>query len=225
MVAVICLEKHASVLLVSEPLNRTSLKTGTTKPKFLGVVGALVRLLSMAHWLSSDAPLRRVSPLPNGFSHTGHRRPVCAAHASPLALWPSGRPCMCSPHLGFTHCPHQKMPRTSSPPPRKSPQPSLTPWAPLPPTATVTLGTQYLPMTSFSLFFKCLHKVQTFWPCQRVGLCSAPPSLTLHWAPGGLWQLTPARAPGLHRQDNSQGERGARHSTLAVSLLAAPLRS
>ena len=80
MVAVICLEKHASVLLVSEPLNRTSLKTGTTKPKLLGVVGALVRLLSMAHW----------PPLPNGFSHTGHRRPVCAAHACPwpLAPWP-----------------------------------------------------------------------------------------------------------------------------------------
>lgn len=82
---VICLEKHISVLLVSESLNHASLKMGTTKPKLLGAGGGgtLARLLSMVCRFSSDAPLRRVSPLPNSFTHTGHRRQVRAAHAPP----------------------------------------------------------------------------------------------------------------------------------------------
>ena len=42
-VLVICLEKHISVLLVSEPLNHASLKTGTTKPKLLGAGGVALR--------------------------------------------------------------------------------------------------------------------------------------------------------------------------------------
>ena len=146
----------------------------------------------MARWFSSDAPLRRVSPLPNSYSHADHRRQVRAAHAS---LWPSACHCMCSARLGFTRGPHQKIPRTSLPRPWKSPQPSLTPWAPLRPMAVVTLGTRYLPRVSFSLFSKCLHKVQPSGTRQRVGLCPAPPSPALHLALGAPVAPAPCLGP------------------------------
>lgn len=82
-----------SVLLVSEPLNHSSLKMGTTNgnqrywgrgKSSLPALAALAGLLLIALG-SQNPPLTGASSLPSSFSRTDGRKRVRAARASPPA--------------------------------------------------------------------------------------------------------------------------------------------
>lgn len=158
-------------------------------------------------------------PQPSGCEpragHPGTPRVFSAPSVPPaLPKLEGQRPLPVHPGRKEGHCPRQKMPKASQPPPLEEPTAfSDPPWAPLPPKAVVTLGMQHLPRMNFFLFFKCLHKLQTSGTRQsRPVPCPPSPTLPLALGVGGHGGCPSPGSPG------SAGRTTAGVSTRAVPL-------
>lgn len=151
-------------------------------------------------------------PQPSGCEpragHPGTPRVLSAPSVPPaLPKLEGQRPLPVHPGHKGGHCPRQKMPRASQPPPLEEPTAfSDPPWAPLPPKAVVTLGMQHLPRMNFSFCFLSAYTSYRPLGPARVGLCPALPPQPCPWPLG--WVATvaaPPQGPRVPQAEQLQG--------------------